>query len=736
MHLRLIPGATAALCALLSTVRFGAAPIHVTASGITFSMQPQNGRFSFEQGGHTVVAADATAGVLLGGSPVSFTPSACTPAHCILEGVNTAGGKLQLRVTLSAGTAELDAMPASPGDEVRFVTGGAAPAYGLADHAVEQKRFSTLDNKQFNTDVSGFSDDQFLSGQGQVRLAGNFLIYPRQRFATLLIDPTTKIVHTSAQQIVQGVVRSSAHVRMFYFFGDPHAIYAAYLKARNNAGYKVFMPKYEAFGVGWEAFGALGWNTNAKTVGESIDHYLSLGYPLRWVVIGSGFWPAAPEMHETTSFGYWNEEKYPDPRGLIQHFRDEKLTVMLGLRICFITTGPYAKEGVENGYFLKTKDGQAEVFPVSGWPELPHYILDAQNTAAVDWYMSLVEKWQDYGISGWKEDFYGYGGHGLRDDKIDPTNDRLMAQGQLVIERNGYLSSNGDLHRINDFNYNQDQDRGPINALAFAYSGFPLVYPDIVGGTFGESHFQTTRTPKMETYMMRNAQWAALHSSMGMGEPPWTFKPAVAKVMLDSALLHARIAPYLFSNARRFFHDGYPWTMTPLPIAFPNDPQAYGHENATDRMYEWMIGDAFLATPLYGNDYDTAAARDIYLPAGQWMDYDTGKLYPGNQTLKAFPLPSGKTPLFVGGSGVTVEEVNGKVQACIYPVAQQATATLTLPASDTPFTVQVTGLAPGATWSKIEVSDHAGQAVAVVPVGRAFTFPPTPGESYRVKALR
>ena len=61
----------------------------------------------------------------------------------------------------------------------------------------------------------------------------------------------------------------------------------------------------------------------------------------------------------------------------------------------------------------------------------------------------------------------------------------------------------------NDFNYNQNQDRGPVNALAFAYSAFPFVYPDIVGGTFGEQRFSAERTLRMETYMMRNAQWAA-----------------------------------------------------------------------------------------------------------------------------------------------------------------------------------------------------------------------------------
>ena len=102
------------------------------------------------------------------------------------------------------------------------------------------------------------------------------------------------------------------------------------------------------------------------------------------------------------------------------------------------------------GYFL-TQNGRAKVF-TGGWPKLPYYLLDAHNPAAFEWYMGSVKKWNDYGVDGYKEDFYGYGGHGLRDDKVDPINNRLMTQGQVVIERNGYLSSNGDLHRINDFN--------------------------------------------------------------------------------------------------------------------------------------------------------------------------------------------------------------------------------------------------------------------------------------------
>jgi alpha-D-xyloside xylohydrolase len=108
---------------------------------------------------------------------------------------------------------------------------------------------------------------------------------------------------------VQGVVHARATVPMHYFFGTSREIYAEYLKARNQAGYKIFTPKYESFGVGWEAFGALGWETNQATDRESVDRYLALGYPLRWIVIGSGFWPAPQEMHETTSFGLWDKKQ-------------------------------------------------------------------------------------------------------------------------------------------------------------------------------------------------------------------------------------------------------------------------------------------------------------------------------------------------------------------------------------------------------------------------------------------
>ena len=194
----------------------------------------------------------------------------------------------------------------------------------------------------------------------------------------------------------------------------------------------------------------------------------------------------------------------------------------------------------------------------------------------------------------------------------------------------------------------------------------------------------------METYIERNAQWAAVHSSMSMGEPPWSFHNAqVGQIMLAAAQLHDRLQPYLYSFALRATEDGFPWTMTPLPIAYPQQRETYARENAKVRGYEWLIGDALLATPLYGNDYATGQTRDVYLPPGQWMDYDTGKLYQGNTTLTGFALPAAKTPLFVGGSGVVLEKKGETIVARVYAHAREGKSVFTLPGATQKTTVTV-----------------------------------------------
>jgi alpha-glucosidase (family GH31 glycosyl hydrolase) len=712
----------AAACLCVSVPVFAqSAAVDLKAGTLQMHVTSQPLRYSFTYEGREVFSSHTGGGLRLAGADASVTGEKhCDNAVCTFDVTTELGGKGTLTVTLAPHHAMLQLALKKPGARVEFLTGGASPGYGLADQAFLRERY--------DTDITGIADDHFLSGVESSRLSSNFAIYPRQKVAMLVVDPTGKIVHSSAREIVQGVQAAGTSVEMHYFFGDPHEIYREFLTVRRRAGYDVLTPKYAMFGVGWEAFGALGWDSDQTTVRESVDRYRGLGYPLSWLVIGSGHWPTGEQFRETTSFGMFNHVKYPEPKKLIAHFHDEGLEVLLGLRIDFLVDGPFSAEGAKAHYFFE-ENGWPKVF-TGGWPKSPYYLLDAQNPAAVAWYLALVKKWTDFGVDGFKEDYFEFGRYPLRDDKLGTINEQLMKKGVYVIERNAYLASNGDLHRINDFNFNQNQDRGPVNALAFAYAGFPLVYPDIVGGTFGEKLFSTQHTAKMGTYFERNAQWAALHSSMSVGEPPWNFSdPKVGATMLAATKLHERLRPYIYSQALRFVDDGYPWPMAPLPIAYPGDAALYGRENAKVRGYEWMIGDALLATPLYGDDYATAATRDVYLPQGDWMEYDSGAAHHGPVMLKAFPLPVGKTPLFVGGSGVVVEKSRDAIVARAYPILKGAGETVFLyPDGVGRSTIRV----EVKDWRQAHVEDAAGHAIAATWVRHALEFAIKPGSDYRV----
>jgi alpha-glucosidase (family GH31 glycosyl hydrolase) len=541
-------------------------------------------------------------------------------------------------------------------------TQGLAPAYGLADNAAF--------HEPYTTEVSGFTDRQFGAKSilaKEARLISNFVIFPKQGLACINIEPDKKIIKISNTDLSQGSFNVTSMPTMYYFIGAVKQIYADYLQVRNKEGYKVYLPKYPWFGVGWEAWGALEWNTNFKTVSDDVDHYLAAGFPLSWMVVGSGFWPnAEPKYAATTSFGAWDPVKYPDPKGFIDYFHKKGLKFMLGLRIAFIPNGLYTNEGVANGYFLK-KDGIPYLFKTA-FPKTDCYFLDAANPAAVSWYDNLCKKWEAAGVDGFKEDLYGYETRDFKDNKLDAVNRALMNRGVYVMGRNGYIGSPMDLHRYNDFNYPEDQDRGPVNGLSFAYSGFPYVYPDVVGGTrLGK--LEGKQKDKAKIYLMRAAQYAAVNPSMSFGYGPWNFNDEqVLAVCRSAAQLHERLHPYIYSAAVKTYLTGFPYSMTPLPLAYPTDSATYYRENAKVRGYQWLLGEALLAAPMYGDDYEESTTRDIYLPAGKWIDYDSGKMYEGQTLLTNFKIPVDKTPLFVGGTGLVIEKIDGKLIARVYPV--------------------------------------------------------------------
>jgi len=170
--------------------------------------------------------------------------------------------------------------------------------------------------------------------------------------------------------------------------------------------------------------------------------------------------------------------------------------------------------------------------------------------------------------------------------------------------------------------------------------------------------------------------------------------------------------------------------MAPLPIVFPDDPAVHGRENNVDRGYQWMIGDALLATPLYGEDYETANTRNIYLPEGTWMDYESGEIYRGPLMLENFELPVEKTPVFVGGTGIVVEKGTDGLKARIYPVAQHTSTIFYDKDGETASTISI----ENPDWNNIVLTDETSKnRVSGMWIRHAYEFNLTPGHNYTVK---
>jgi alpha-D-xyloside xylohydrolase len=66
-------------------------------------------------------------------------------------------------------------------------------------------------------------------------------------------------------------------------------------------------------------------------------------------------------------------------------------------------------------------------------------------------------------------------------------------------------------------------------------------------------------------------------------------------------------------------------------VEFPEDKGAWLVED------EYMFGSQMLVAPLL----ESGTGRDVYLPKGKWIDYQTGKVYEGGyQTIEAGQIPA------------------------------------------------------------------------------------------------
>lgn len=640
-------------------------PVRITGERLEVRIDPCGFRFAVhERGGEGVplLESHGSAGLEFAGArAVSCDPSG--PTTFRVRNADGRAATVSFVLTERSVRLNIAVQGKAPPGVIRLRTGSIGPCYGLGD-AGSYGPSSNLGAPGGRFDIR--------NDGGRRRWLTSFLIAPGRRVGGVVFSRRPCSVQVASDSWEMAI--SAASVGTFhYFFGDPRSIYAAYHSARHAAGYPDVRPQRELFELGWETWDALGWRTDEKTVKEYLTRFLGAGYPIRWAVTGSGFWQ---QGGTTTSFGDWNRRRYPDPTRLRRWLHERGIKWLIGQRTNFVAlggphaprgrrdrnasmakidTGPFTRHGLERGFFLRGASAGPLAFRSTVFPLVPCHLIDGSNNAASAWFAELFNRWQ---VDGVKEDtMMSTEDHTVFNGPMAS----LAANGKLVMSRCGAYSAPGTLSRVNDTAGVRSMAlRTPVNYLQYAASAAPNVYSDTVG-------FGTMAKPGAAN--IRHAWLCALTAGMAMGEGPWTW-PSDQRALLKKAVdFHYALGPYLYSAALETFETGYPATMTPLPIAYPDDPATAELASRSRRQYQWMIGDSLMAAPRLMDD-GAGATMNVYLPRGTWVDYDTGAVHEGPATLDDFPMALGNTPVFVGGKGIVVLREPGKdaLRVVVYPM--------------------------------------------------------------------
>src|SRR5690606_18660110 len=129
----------------------------------------------------------------------------------------------------------------------------------------------------------------------------------------------------------------------------------------------------------------------------------------------------------------------------------------------------------------------------------------------------------------------------------------------------------------------------------------------------------TINNPSPELYA-RWLQFSALtpvfrvHGNLNQQRQPWYYGSTAEEAAKTAIQFRYSLIPYMYAYERTAYEDGL-GLVKPLIYDYPTDP------NVKNNIESWMFGDWMLASPVVEKGQ---TAKNIYLPAGTWIDYFRG----------------------------------------------------------------------------------------------------------------
>ncbi|RPJ28627.1 MAG: alpha-xylosidase [Chloroflexi bacterium] len=342
---------------------------------------------------------------------------------------------------------------------------------------------------------------------------------------------------------------------------------------------------------------------------------------------------------------------FPNPHDYLKEMRSNGFRVTLWqLPSVSAQTHLYAP-ALENQY-IASKNGMSGFsnFGDSGSAAT----IDFTNPRAVAWYQGLLEELLRMGVAAIKTDFgetidlqADYAGmdakrlHNLysllyQKAAFDIT-EKVTGKG-LIWARAGWIGNQRyPVHWGGDSACTWDGMAGSLRGgLHLGLSGYAFWGHDIAG-FHGLPDFMNS-WPSDELYV-RWTQFGVFSSHFRYHgtspREPYEY-PAVANLVRQWWNLRYALIPYLVEQGQQIVHTGLPMLQA-LIFHHEDDPMCWHIDD------QYYFGNAFLVAPIMNDD----GIRDVYLPAGKWIDFWTGEVLEGNRWLKKLRMSLEHIPVYV-----------------------------------------------------------------------------------------
>ncbi len=420
----------------------------------------------------------------------------------------------------------------------------------------------------------------------------------------------------------------------WYFFGYGHDYRKALGDYIRVAG-RIPLPPRFAFGIWWSRY----WAYSDQEFDDLVRGFHENDTPLNVMVIDMDWHVSEDQLrargepeHDQSGerlgwTGYtWNKVLFPDPDAFLKHLHEEGLKITMNLHPASgIQPWEQAYPAMARAMGIDPATKKYVPFDSTDKKWATNYfdlVLHPLEKQGVDFWWLDWQQWKTTKLPGVNPTWWL--------NYIHFTDQQREGKRPLLFHRWGGLGNHryqigfsGDTVSVWDSLAFQPWFTATAANVGYAY------WSHDIGG-----HMPGAVDPELFTRWVQFGAFSPILRTHTTKNPDserriWAYPEPYSSILRTAYQLRNAMQPYLYTEARRTYDTGVAF-LHPLYYDWPEEDAAYTSKN------EYVFGDQMLAAPVTtaGDKVSGLAGETVWLPAGEWIEWPTGKHFTGPITVE------------------------------------------------------------------------------------------------------